>query len=167
MKNTLLGFALVLMALTASAQALWGGVPIGASPEEVRRLLTDVQDASAERRAADRNLLLEIPRYELVGEEFLVSFLFDSNRLQSVVLETKPPSEAQARALSRELGDSLRKRYGLEVSTRSRRFTEREGIVDREWLFRRISVRLQHLQDHTVRLTYSSEAPTPTPARGL
>lgn len=169
MKNTLIGTALFLMALTASAQALWGGAPIGASPDEVKQLLPEAQATSAERRANDQGLLLEIPRYELAGEDFAVSFLFAADRLQSVVLETKPASEEQARALTRALGDSLRQRYGLDVSTRSRRFTVREGIVDREWLYRRISVRLQHLKDHTVRLTYSSEAPSPTPSpsRGL
>ncbi len=167
MKNTLLGIALLLLISTASAQALWGNVPIGASPDEVKSRMPAVQETSTERRAQESGALLEIPRHELAGENFSVSFQFESDRLQSVVLETEPKPEAQARALTRELGNSLRQRYGLEVSTRSRRFTVREGIVDREWLYRRISVRLQHLDDHTVRLTYTSEAPTPTPTRGL
>lgn len=169
MKNAIFGFVLATLAFTASAQTLWGGAPIGASPAEVKTLMPEAQETSAERRASDNGLLLEIPRYELAGESFAVSFLFASDRLQSVVLETQPLSVEKARALTRELGDSLRKRYGLDVSTRSRRFTVREGIVDREWLYRRISVRLQHLNDHAVRLTYSSEAPSPTPSpsRGL
>lgn len=167
MKQAILGIALAALVHTVSAQALWGGVPIGASLDEVKTRLPEVQETSSQRRAQEKGALLEIARHELAGEDFVVSFLFESDQLQSVVLEAEPASEAQARALTREIGDSLRKRYGLEVSTRSRRFTVREGIVDREWLFRRISVRLQHLDNHTVRLTYSSEAPTPTPARGL
>jgi hypothetical protein len=167
MKQAFLGIALAALVHTVSAQALWGGVPIGASPDDVKTRLPEVQETSSQRRAQEKGALLEIERHELAGEDFGVSFVFESDRLQSVVLETEPMPEAQARALTRELGASLRKRYGLDVSTRSRRFTEREGIVDREWLFRRISVRLQHLDDHMVRLTYSSEAPTPTPTRGL
>jgi len=167
MKQAILGVVLAALVHTASAQALWGGIPIGASPDEVKTRLPEVQETSSQQRAQESGALLEIPRYELAGQDFVVRFLFESDRLRSVVLETEPASEAQARALTRELGDSLRKRYGLEVSTRSRRFTVREGIVDREWLFRRISVRLQHLADHSVRLTYSSEAPTPAPTRGL
>ena len=167
MKKALLALVLAVTVSTASAQALWGGAAIGSSPEEVKRRLPEAVDTPADRRAQNSGLLLEIPRHELAGQDFVVSFLFESDRLQSVVLETEPRPEADARALTRELGDALRKRYGLDVSTRSRRFTVREGIVDREWLYRRISVRLQHLEDHRVRLTYSSEAPTPTPSRGL
>lgn len=167
MKHALIGIALAALVHTVSAQALWGNVPMGASPEEVKTRVPEVQETSSEQRAQDRRALLEIPRHELAGQNFVVSFLFESDGLQSVVLQTANLNEAQARALTRELGDSLRKRYGLDVSTRSRRFTVREGIVDREWLYRRISVRLQHLEDHRVRLTYSSEAPTPTPSRGL
>ncbi|PKO64388.1 MAG: hypothetical protein CVU22_24480 [Betaproteobacteria bacterium HGW-Betaproteobacteria-16] len=167
MKHAILGIALATLVHTVSAQALWGNVPMGASPEEVKTRLPEAQETSSERKAQVSGALLEIPRHELAGQDFVVSFLFESDRLQSVVLETEPRPESDARALTRELGDALRKRYGLDVSTRSRRFTVREGIVDREWLYRRISVRLQHLEDHRVRLTYSSEAPTPTPSRGL
>ncbi|MDR7149891.1 hypothetical protein J2W49_001846 [Hydrogenophaga palleronii] len=167
MKHAILGIALAALVHTVSAQALWGDIPMGASPEEVKTRMPEAQETSAERRAQNSGALLEIPRHELAGHDFAISFLFESGRLQSVVLQTDPKAEAEARALTRELGDSLRKRYGLDVSTRSRRFTVREGIVDREWLYRRISVRLQHLEDHRVRLTYSSEAPTPTPSRGL
>ena len=169
MKHAIFGIALATLVHTVSAQALWGNVPMGASPEEVKTRLPEARETSPARRAQDSGALLEIPRHELAGHDFVVSFLFESGRLQSVMLQTEPIAESEARALTRELGDSLRKRYGLDVSTRSRRFTVREGIVDREWLYRRISVRLQHLNDHAVRLTYSSEAPSPTPSpsRGL
>jgi hypothetical protein len=167
MKHAILGIVLAALVHTVSAQALWGNVPMGASPEEVKTRMPEARDTSAEQRAQNKGVLLEIPRHELAGQDFMVSFLFESGGLQSVTLQTAPLPEAAAKSLTRELGDSLRKRYGLDVSTRSRRFTVREGIIDREWLYRRISVRLQHLEDHRVRLTYSSEAPTPTPSRGL
>lgn len=167
MKKSLLGIALVLVALTASAQALWGGAPIGASPAEVSRLLPEVKDTSAERRAQDEGILLEIPRHELAGQDFLVSFYFEDSQLQRVVLSANPGSTERARAVTQELGASLRARYGLDVGTRSRRSEAREGSVDRMWLFRRMSIRLQLLNDMSVRLTYSAESPTPTPSRGL
>lgn len=163
----LVGIALFTLSNIASAQALWANVPIGASPAEVQGLLPEARETSAERRAQDARTLLELPDYKLAGQSFGVSFLFDDQRLQRVVLLAQPGSADAARTLTRELGDELRKRYGLDVSTRSRRFTDREGLVDREWLYRRISIRLQLLTDQSVRLTYSAEAPTPTPTRGL
>lgn len=163
----LLGAVLITLAPGAWSQALWGDLPIGASPAEVQRLLPGARETPAERRSQAPEALLELAEYELAGQPFSVSFLFEDERLQRVVLVSRPASAEAARALTRELGDSLRKRYGLDVSTRSRRFTEREGLVDREWLYRRISIRLQLLSDQTVRLTYSAEAPTPTPTRGL
>ncbi len=159
MKNALLGIALALMVSAVSAQALWGRAPIGASVADVRSLMPEAQDTSAERRAQDPAALLEIPRHDLAGQDFAVSFLFEDDKLQRVVLVADPGSAEQARALTRELGDSLRKRYGLDVGTRSRRNEVREGSVDRKWLFRRMSVRLQLLGDQTVRLTYSAELP--------
>jgi len=169
MKNAILGFVLATLVSTVSAQALWGGAPIGASPADVKALLPEAQETSVERRAQDGSVLLEIPRHELAGQDFAVSFVFEAERLQSVVLVTDPGSMDKARAVTRELGDSLRKRYGLDVGTRSRRSEAREGSVDRMWLFRRMSIRLQLLNDQTVRLTYSAESPTPTPSpsRGL
>ncbi|HEX5738693.1 MAG TPA: hypothetical protein VFY22_09290 [Hydrogenophaga sp.] len=167
MKHAILGIALAALVHTVSAQSLWGNVPIGASPDEVKTRLPEVQETSAQRRAQDSGALLEIPRHELAGQAFAVSFVFEADKLQSVVLVADPESDEQAKALTRDLGDSLRKRYGLDVSTRSRRSEAREGIVDRMWLFRRMSVRLQLLDDQTVRLTYSAESPTPTPSRGL
>lgn len=163
----LVGVVFAAFAQATVAQALWANVPIGASPAEVQALLPEARETPTERRAQDARALLELPAYELAGQVFGVSFLFDDQRLQRVVLQARPASADAARALTRELGDSLRKRYGLDVSTRSRRFTDREGLVDREWLYRRISIRLQLLADQSVRLTYSAEAPTPTPARGL
>ena len=167
MKHAIVGIALAALAHTVHAQALWGNVPIGASPAEVKALVPQAQETSDQRRAQDRSALLEMAGHDIAGQDFAVSFQFDADRLQRVVLTAEPGSPEKAAALTRELGDSLRKRYGLDVSTRSRRFTTREGSVDREWLYRRISVRLQLLGDQSVRLTYSAEAPTPTPARGL
>lgn len=163
----LVGTVLIASANPVFAQALWGELPIGASPAEVQRLLPEAQETSAQRRSQEPGALLELAEHDLAGQAFGVSFLFDDQRLQRVVLLARPASADDARTLTRELGDSLRKRYGLDVSTRSRRFTDREGLVDREWLYRRISIRLQLLNDQSVRLTYSAEAPTPTPARGL
>jgi hypothetical protein len=167
MKQIIFGIALAFVAHTVSAQALWDNVPIGASPAEVQSLLPQAQETSAQRRAQEAGALLELAGHEIGGQAFNATFLFDAERLQRVVLLARLKSDDEARAITRELGDSLRKRYGLDVSTRSRRFTEREGIVDREWLYRRISIRLQQFADHSVRLTYSAEAPTPTPTRGL
>ncbi|MDO8905599.1 hypothetical protein [Hydrogenophaga sp.] len=167
MKKALLGLVLAITVSTVSAQALWGGAPIGASPAEVSRLLPEVKDTSAEQRAQEQGLLLEIPRHELAGQDFLVSFFFEDNQLQRVVLLANPGSTERARAVTQELGASLRARYGLDVGTRSRRSEVREGSVDRMWLFRRMSIRLQLLNDMSVRLTYSAESPTPTPSRGL
>jgi hypothetical protein len=167
MKHAIVGIALAVMALSVHAQALWGNVPIGASPAEVKTLVPQAQETSPQRRAQDGSALLEVATYDIAGQDFAVSFQFDADRLQRVVLTAEPGSPEKASALTRELGDSLRKRYGLDVSTRSRRFATREGSVDREWLYRRISVRLQLLNDQSVRLTYSAEAPTPTPSRGL
>jgi hypothetical protein len=161
-KKAWLAMALAFGMVSAWAQTLWGGAPIGASVDEVRTLLPQVKDVPSDGQDAEGvTALLEIPRYEIAGQGFVVHFVFVKDRLDRVVLVASPGSAQLARGLTDELGDSLRKRYGLDVSTRSRRSEEREGSVDRMWLYRRMSVRLQLLDDHTVRLTYSAELPTP------
>ena len=133
------------------------------SPDDVQNLVSQCPPLDEKMRATGK-VLVSASLITLMSPVRIATPL---DFMQHVVLLARPASADDARTLTRELGDSLRKRYGLDVSTRSRRFTTREGSVDREWLYRRISVRLQLLGDQSVRLTYSAEAPTPTPARGL
>jgi hypothetical protein len=157
MKKILVCTALLLLAAGASAQALWRGVPVGATPSEVSALIPEAQPAPADRPAtADGRVLLQIPAYEVVGADFAVAFGFERDKLQSVVLRAQTGSPEQARALAQRLTASLRSRYGLEISTKSRQDPLTVGI-DRKWSYRRTSVHLQIVEDSVVSLRYRAE----------
>jgi hypothetical protein len=166
MKKILVCSALLLLAAGASAQALWRGVPVGATPAEVSALIPEAlpAPAPADRPAtADGRVLLQIPAYEVVGADFAVAFGFEQDRLQSVVLRAQAGSPDQARALAQRLTASLRSRYGLEISTKSRQDPLTVGI-DRKWSYRRTSVHLQVVENSVVSLRYRAEA-APSPSR--
>jgi hypothetical protein len=158
MKKILVCAALMLLSAGASAQALWRGVPTGATPAEVSTLIPEALPAPADRPAtADGRVLLQIPAYELVGTDFVVAFGFEQDKLQSVVLRSQAGSPEQARAIAQRLTASLRSRYGLEISTKSRQDPLTVGI-DRKWSYRRTSVHLQIVEDTIVSLRYRAEA---------
>lgn len=154
--------ALLLWCVGASAQALWRGAPAGATPAEVVALIPEAAAPGTARPATeDGRVLLEIPAYELVGADFQVAFGFEQDRLQSVVLRAQAGSPEQARALAQRLTASLRSRYGLEISTKSRQDPLTAGI-DRKWSYRRTSVHLQVVEDTVVRLRYRAEPSRPS-----
>jgi hypothetical protein len=164
MKNILVCTALLLLSAGAAAQALWRGVPVGATPAEVSALIPEALPAPADRPAtADGRVLLQIPAYEVVGADFAVAFGFEQDKLQSVVLRAQTGSPEQARALAQRLTASLRSRYGLEISTKSRQDPLTVGI-DRKWSYRRASVHLQIVEGTVVSLRYRAEA-APSPGR--
>lgn len=158
MKRFFIGIALLCVCALASAQALWRGVPAGASPAEVQALIPEALPAPAELLARDGSALLAIPRFELAGADFAVSFLFERERLASVLLLADTGSAEQARDVAQNLTASLRARYGLELSSKSRKDALTVAI-DRQWSYRRTSVRLQVLEGRTVSLRYGVEAP--------
>ena len=157
MKNILVCPALLLSSAGASAQALWRGVPAGATPAEVSALIPEAVPAVADAPATeDGRVLLRIPAYELVGADFAVAFGFEQDRLQSTVLQTQAASPREAQAIAQRLTASLKARYGLEISTKSRQDRSTTHI-DRKWSFRRTSVHLEVLDDAVVRLRYRPE----------
>lgn len=157
MKNLLLCFTCLLFTAGASAQALWQGVPVGATPAEVRALVPEAQAPTTPAPNGD-GVQLEIPAFELAGAPFKVSFEFKAGQLQRITLLANAGSAEQARALGQRLTTSLRSRYGLEMSTRSRGSTS-SVTIDRQWNFRRTVVHLEVVDDTFVRLDYRGQAP--------
>lgn len=157
MKKILVCTALLLLSAGASAQALWRGVPAGATPAEVSALIPEALPAPADRpTTADGRVLLQIPAYEVVDTNFAVAFGFEQDRLQSVVLRAQATSTEQAQAIAQRLTASLKARYGLEISIKSRQDRSATGI-DRKWSYRRTSVHLQVVDGTVVSLRYSAE----------
>lgn len=157
MKKLLFCLACLLFHLGASAQALWQGVPVGATPAEVRALVPEAQEPATPAQNGD-GVQLEIPAFELAGAPFKVSFGFQTDQLQSITLLSNAGSPDKARALAQRLTTSLRTRYGLEMSTRSRGSTS-SVTIDRQWNFRRTVVHLEVVDDTFVRLDYRGQAP--------
>ncbi|MFW2354162.1 hypothetical protein [Hydrogenophaga sp.] len=154
MKKLVLCWICLLFTAGASAQALWQGVPVGATPAEVRALLPEVQAPASN----SDGVQLEIPAFELAGATFKVSFVFQAEQLQRITLLANAGSADQARALAQRLTTSLRSRYGLEMSTKSRGATS-SVTIDRQWNFRRTVVHLVVEDGTFVRLDYSGQAP--------
>lgn len=159
MKQLLIGVALACAALTTSAQTLWRGAPMNASPAEVQALIAEAQATSSERRSQDRTALLEIPSYPIAGEDFAVTFHFEAERLQRIHLVSRPGSRERARELAQTLSASLRTRYGLPISTKARQ-DALPGAIDLRWAFRRMTVQLQVPDGETVDLLYSTAIPS-------
>lgn len=157
MKKLLLCFTCLLFTAGASAQALWQGVPVGASPAEVRVLVPEAQTPAAPAPNGD-GVQLEIPAFELAGARFRVSFEFKADQLQRITLLANAGSADEARALAQRLTTSLRSRYGLEMSTKSRGSTS-SVTIDRQWNFRRTVVHLEVVDGTFVRLDYRGQAP--------
>jgi hypothetical protein len=103
-------------------------------------------------------VLLEIPAVELAAAAVKVSFVFQAERLQRVTLLANAGSADEARALAQRLTTSLRSRYGLEMSTKSRGATA-SLTIDRQWNFRRTVVHLEVVDGSFVRLDYSGQTP--------
>jgi hypothetical protein len=158
MKKLLVCTALLLLSAGASAQALWRGVPAGATPAEVSAMIPEALPAPEDRPiTADGRVLLQIPSYEVVDADFAVAFGFEQDKLQSVVLRAQAASPEQAQAIAQRLTASLKARYGLEISIKSRQDRSTTGI-DRKWSYRRTSVHLQIEDDTVVSLRYRAEA---------
>jgi uncharacterized protein YxeA len=158
MKKLLLCLTCLLFTVGASAQALWQGVPVGATPAEVRALVPEVQAPATAPASSSDGVQLEIPAFELAGAKFKVSFVFQADQLQRITLLANAGSADEARALAQRLTTSLRSRYGLEMSTKSRGATS-SLTIDRQWNFRRTVVHLDVLDGTFVRLDYSGQAP--------
>ncbi len=150
--------ACFLFTASATAQALWQGVPVGATPAEVRALVPEAQKPTSDPASRGEGVQLEIPAFELAGGVFKVSFAFKADQLQSITLLANAGSADEARALGQRLTTSLRSRYGLERSTRSRGATS-SLTIDRQWSFRRTVVHLEVVDETFVRLTYNGQAP--------
>jgi len=157
MKSSLLCLALVCLPSWACAQALWRDVPAGSTPAEVSQRIAEARPAGPATLAQAPQALLEIPGFEIAGADFAVHFLFEQERLQSVVLRADAGSPEAARALAQRVYSSLRTRYGLEISARSRGAAPPTTAMDRRWVFRRTTVHLQVVQGSTVMLTYGVE----------
>ncbi len=163
MKLRLLSFVLLFLTSAASAQALWRGVPAGASPAEVRQEIVEAIPSRPTTLAQTPQALLEVPSQDIAGGDFVVHFLFERERLQSVVLRSDTGSPEAARALAQRVYASLRARYGLELSSKRRGATV-STTMDRHWLFRRTTVHLTVVDGSSVVLTYGVEAPRQTNA---
>jgi hypothetical protein len=158
MNKFFLCFACLLFTAGASAQALWQGVPVGATVAEVRALVPEVQAPATSPASGRDGVLLEVPAVELAAAAFKVSFVFQAERLQRVTLLANAGSADEARALAQRLTTSLRSRYGLEMSTKSRGATA-SLTIDRQWNFRRTVVHLEVVDGSFVRLDYSGQTP--------
>jgi len=154
MKSSLLCLALVFVSSTVSAQALWRDVPAGSTPTEVSQRIAEARPATPATLEQAPQALLEIPAFEIAGADFAVRFLFENERLQSVVLRADTGSPEAARALAQRVYTSLRARYGLELSSTSRGAAPPSTTMNRRWLFRRTTVHLQVVDDSSVLLTY-------------
>ncbi|MBT9463437.1 hypothetical protein [Hydrogenophaga sp.] len=161
MKKVLLCVIWLLFAAGASAQALWQGVPAGATSAEVQALMPEARVAPGDPLSKDEGVQLEIPVHELAGARFKVSFVFKADKLQRVTLLANEGSADGARALGQRLTTLLRSRYGLEMSTKSRGATS-SLTIDRQWSFRRTSVHLHVVDETFVRLDYSGQVPPRT-----
>lgn len=159
MKNFLTCLVLCGLALGASAQTLWRGAPMNASPAEIRTLMPEARETTPAQRALDRSVLLEIPRTEIAGEDFAVTFHFESERLQRIHLQARPPTRERRQALLQAMQASLRASYGLPISTKARRDAV-PGAVDLKWAFRRMTVQLQMVDGLAVDLIYSTDIPS-------
>lgn len=160
MKKVLLCVTWLLFTSSASAQALWQGLPVGATSAEVQAQMPQAQAAPIDPSSKGEGVQLQIPAYELAGARFKVSFAFKADQLQRITLLADAGSANEARALAQRLTTSLRSRYGLEMSTKSRGATS-SLTIDRQWAFRRTGVHLQVVDDTFVRLEYSGLAPVP------
>ena len=109
---------------------------------------------------SDGQVLLQIPAYEVVGTDFEVAFGFQEDVLETVVLRAQAETQDQARAIAQRLTASLRSRYGLEISTKSRREPVLRG-VDRKWSYRKASIHLLIVESTVVQLSYRAEATRP------
>lgn len=158
MKKRLFFLSCLLFISSASAQALWQDIPVDATVAEVQALVPEAQTLPARPTANGGTVQLEIPAYELAGDTFKVSFVFKADRLQRITLLADAGSADKARALGQRLTTSLRARYGLERSTRSRGSTS-SVTIDRQWSFRRTIVHLQVLDVRFVSLEYSAQMP--------
>ena len=157
MKKLLFCLTCLLFTAGASAQALWQGVPVGATPAEVRVLVPEAQPPATAPAPSSEGVQLEIPSFELAGARFKVSFVFKADQLQRITLLANAGSAEEARALGQRLTTSLRSRYGLEMSTKSRGATS-SLTIDRQWNFRRTVVHLEVVDGSFVRLDYSGQA---------
>lgn len=158
MKKILLCLTCLLFTAGASAQALWQGVPVGATPAEVRALVPEAQVPATPPAPSSEGVQLEIAAFELAGAKFKVSFAFKDDQLQRITLLANAGSTDEAQALGQRLTTSLRSRYGLEMSTKSRGATS-SVTIDRQWNFRRTVVHLEVVDGTFVRLDYSGQAP--------
>lgn len=159
MKQILASLLLASMAFNVSAQNLWRDAPMLASPADIRALMPQARDTSPARRAADPTALLEIPGTPIADEDFVVTYHFESDRLQRVHLRAQPPSPERTQALLRNVQASLRKTYGLPVSLPSRPVAAL-GTVDLLWSFRRMTVQLLSVDGKTVELIYAANIPS-------
>lgn len=158
MKHFLTCLVLAATVSGASAQTLWRDAPMHASPAEIRALMPDVRDTSPARRSEDSSALLEIPATPIADETFAATFHFESGRLQRIHLQARPATRERTQALLKTLQASLRTRYGLPVSTKTRPGAAL-GTVDLQWAFRRMTVQLQMNDGKTVELIYSANIP--------
>ena len=158
MKSRLLCLFLAGLCSVAHAQALWRGVPAGASPAEVGQRIEEATPARPSTLSEEPRALLEIPRFEIADTDFAVRFLFERERLVNVVLRADTASPGDAQALADRIYASLRSRYGLELSGKSRG-VPLSSPLDRRWLFRRTTVHLQVVDERSVLLTYGVQPP--------
>ena len=159
MKHFLTCFVLAGMALNVSAQTLWRDAPMNASPAEIRALMPEAVETSPAQRSADPGALLEIPKTPIANEDFVVTYHFESERLQRIHLQAKPDTPKRTQALLNALKTSLRASYGLPISTKTRPGAAL-GTVDLKWSFRRMTVELQMLDGTTVELIYAVNTPS-------
>jgi|GEM_PF-967055 hypothetical protein len=160
MKYLITCLALAFVALNASAQTLWRGAPMNASPADIRLLMPEVQDTSPAQRAQDSSALLQIPSTLIANEDFAVTYHFEADRLKRIDLQAKVPTPARTKALLQALQVTLRTSYGLPIGSKSRQDTNAlPGSVDLRWAFRRMTVQLQMVDGTTVSLIYTNNIP--------
>lgn len=158
MKQLVIVLALCGWALGAAAQTMWRDAPMLASQAQIRALMPEAQVTSQQQRAVDPSALLEIPSTAIAGENFSATYHFEADQLQRINLAATPPTRERTQALLKTLQASLRKNYGLPVSTKIRPAAAL-GAVDMLWNYRRMTIQLLTLQGNEVALIYSVSQP--------
>lgn len=113
--------ALVLVAQHSGAQELWGKTRAGMSEAEVMAIQPQATPPSKPSRIAKTGAeaRLQVAPVELVGEQFVATLYFVSDRLVQVTLS--PASSVNwfaAERISQSLLPPLRQRYGAEIAAK-------------------------------------------------
>lgn len=127
---------LIALPVTVRAQVLWQKATYGMSPAEVAEAVPGSKPPTEPIKMSGSVELLRLEDFALVSRSFDVRFLFKDQRLVQVMLslkQTKSDSYHSYSAVFDSLTDSLRAKYGVELS-KSRKEVGGFRMVQSEWI---------------------------------